>query len=236
MKRIIITIATCDNKYLDIFKAFLMSLRLNAGHNYPLRAILVNGNDNIFSRLKRIYPAIQIEPVTLPHKDWTKDENLIDIIRLRPQQMMNTLNEDWDQVLSLDCDSLVMKSLDNIWDGVVPGSIKIWERKHESGIMIQGGVYILGNSEYIKKLYMECVDILKKPFALKFGQICLYLLYKKYSEHIKHIQLDNSYNDKYCRADSFIWHCKHKNVIKNRAFAKYVNKYYKNAEEIYRKG
>jgi hypothetical protein len=189
-----------------------MSIRLHNNDEYHLRVDLINGNSQIHNLLRKIYPNIDIVHYDIPKvKDsFDNPKNLLNLMRTRPPQMWRALNEDWDQILSLDCDTLIRTPIEGIWDDVEPGTIKILKRsnKKSSAMKFQGGVYVFGNSPHIKAYYHHIIKRIGKKFAFYDGQAALYTIYLKYQKVIRLIDLDEKYNNRILSDDAVIWHIK----------------------------
>jgi len=243
MKRIMLTTATCDNKYLDVLKVFLMSMSINNPEKTLIRADLINGTEDMYSRLHRLYENLEIVHYDLDNTnvDWEKNEHLITVMRLRIPMMWKTLNEDWDQVMTIDSDFIIRKPISSIWDNAVPGTIKIWDRGEEyvkkkktMFARVQAGVHIFGNSPEIKEYYKAFMDDLGDEWAFHYGQGAIYTVYLKFKDKIRLVQMDTSYNDTKFGKKSIAWHCKHGH-LKEKVFRKEFKKYLTLANEIYLK-
>lgn len=233
-KRIILTTATCDNYYLDIFKVFLFTMGVNGNAKEPIAADLINGNEEIYSRLKKIYNPLCINHIELSAKDWTVRENLLPLMRMRLPRMYNTMCENWDQILSIDCDSIVRSDIGGIWDGVVPDVIKIWDRgsKKQAFTRVQAGVHAFGNSEMIREYYRAFMEELGDKWEFRTGQATVYTVYLKFKEKIKLVQMPEKYNDSLFKRDSVIWHSKLSH-FKETPFQDEFKKYLIEANKIY---
>jgi len=234
MKRIMLTTATCDNRYVDVLKVFLMSMKRNAGEQTLIRADLVNGNDDIYARLKRIYENLEINHIDLPKTNWEKEKDrLLPVMYLRLPRMMATMNENWDQIMSIDCDAIVRKALDNIWDGVIPSSYKVWVRKEKKPCRrFQAGVQIFGNSPVVREYYKDFMAFLGDNWSFYAGQQAIYTMYLNYQDKIKLIPMEEKYNDCKFRQESFIWHSKHSH-IDEKPFRRELNYYLAEANKLY---
>ena len=165
MKRIILSTVNYD--YLNVIKAWLMSMRLHK-NDYFIRVDFINGNNKIYESLRNIYSNLEVVHYDIP-KEENQQQNLLNLMYTRPPQMMKAINENWDQIMSMDCDTLIRGSLKHIWDDVKPSVIKVKYRKSSTAIgKFQGGVYILGNSPTIKLYYQGILEKIGKnsPFML----------------------------------------------------------------------
>ena len=232
MKRIILSTVNLD--YLDVAKAWLASMRLH-GNDYHVRLDFINGDMNIYSRLHKIYPNLLVVHHDIPKVPDIK-QNLLNLMYTRPPQMWKALNEDWDQICSMDCDTLMRGSISGLWDGVEPGTIKIRDQgtKVNPVRRYQGAVYIFGNSPEIKAYYKDVIDTIGSEFAFYAGQLALHTMAVKHQASIRFVPLDKKYNDNKFKKDSLIWHSKHGH-INEKPFSKYLqtclveaNKYYDN--------
>jgi len=220
MKRIILTTVNYD--YYNMIKAWLMSMRLH-NNDYFIRADFINGNDKIYKCLHNIYPNLEIIHYDIP-KEESPAQNLLNLMYTRPPQMMKAIDENWDQIMSMDCDILIRGSLEHIWDNVEPSVIKVKHRKSSTAIgKFQGGVYILGNSPTIKLYYQSIMEKIGKKFAFYDGQAALYLSYINYKEKMKLVELENTYNDLKFGSNSIVWHSRHGH-LNDPKFAKYFDK------------
>lgn len=215
MNRIILTTATCDNDYLDVLKVFLVSMAINTKQQYLICADLINGNEDIYNRLKKIYGNLKINHIEFPKADWRVRENLLPLMYKRLPRMYEMMNEGYGQILSIDCDSIIRGSIDGIWDSVEPDVIKILERidkrkekKKKFFTRFQAGVHIFGNSVSIREYYKAFMDELGDKWEFKVGQAAIYTVYLKFKDKIKLVQMPEAYNDSKFRNDSIIWHCK----------------------------
>jgi len=233
MKQIILTTATCDNDYLDVLKAFLASIRLNSGYEGVIRADLINGNSEIYDRLKNIYSNLEINHIELDRRDWHKQENMIHVMRKRMSSQYKAFTDGYGQILTLDCDAIVRKPIEHIWDGVGPGVLKVWLRKKKRPqYRFQAGVMVYGNSQKMRKYYKHFLDSLGSEWGFFDGQQALYEIYLKHKDEIKLISLPMDFNDCLFKKDSFIWHAK-VNHMKEEPFVSTMHKYLKIAEEYY---
>jgi len=215
MKRILLTTATCDNYYLDVLKVFLVSMRLNSRCNETICADLINGTPDIYYRLKNIYENLTINHIAMPSVDWIVRENLLPLMYKRLPRMYETMNVGYDQIMTIDCDSIVRGPIDGIWDGVEPDTIKILERpsarkekKKRFFTRFQAGIHIFGNSTNIRKYYKAFMDELGDRWEFKSGQAAIYTVYLKFKDKIRLVQMPEKYNDSTFKEDSIIWHCK----------------------------
>lgn len=235
MKRIMLTTTTCDNKYLDVMKVFLYTLNKNGGKREFLRADLINGNDDIYERLHRLYDRMEICHIDMPKGlDWLNHDNMILLMRRRIPTMWKTLNEDWDQVMTIDSDAIIRKSIESIWDGVEPSTIKIWDRgpKKQPFTRVQAGVHIFGNSPEVKEYYKAFMKELGEEWEFHVGQATIHTVYLKFKDKIKLVQMSPRYNDCKFKKDSYIWHCKHSH-LNEKKFQKEFRHYLKLANKIY---
>ena len=233
MKRIILT--TADVQYLDVLKVFLMSMRYH-GNDYPIRADLINYTDDQVGRLRNLYPNLEIARIVIP-SEGELEQRLLRLMHTRPPQMWKALNEDWDQILSMDCDIIIRGRIDGMWDGVAPGVFKILDKGHRQSDKgrLQGGVYIFGNSPGIREYYKELMDLIGAEFGFWDGQTALYTLLKKYDKKITFVGLERKYNDdRKLKMDkkSLVWHCKHGRLGLKR-FEREFEFYLKKANEYY---
>ena len=235
-KRIMLTTTTCDNKYLDVMKVFLYTLNLYCNERTLLKADLINGNINIFNRLRRLYENLLINPICLPEgRDWLHRDNMILLMRSRIPTMWTTMGEGWDQILTIDSDTIIRRPMDGIWDDVQPNTIKIWvKEKKRSGSFtkVQAGVHIFGNSFAIRNYYRDFMDKLGDDWEFKEGQAMIYTVYEAHRGKICYIQMPKKYNDSEFKDGSVIWHCKHGH-FDDPKFQKEFQHYLHLANEIY---
>jgi hypothetical protein len=129
----------------------------------------------------------------------------------RRMQIASDLLSRHDQVLCLDSDIIVRKSLEHIWDGVVPSTLKIWfkgsDRKPRT--RFQGAVYILGNSPACRRMYAEVISNLEGSKGWFDCQEQLYLVWHKYKALVPRVDLPTVFNDNFFMPASAIWHAKH---------------------------
>lgn len=230
--RVIFTTCTCDNEYIDVLKAFLMSMRLNNGVEEVIKAELVNCTYEQFVDLRKIYGNIKRIPVDLPGADWTKPENMVRVMRIRIPRVLELLNEGWDQVLFLDCDAIIRKPIDGIWEGVEPGVLKIWHRPNKTvEYRFQGGVVAYGNSQEVRDYYQDFLKSLDKDWSFFQGQKNMYTVWKRHRDSIKLVSLDPTYNDSLFKKQSHIWHSKLGHFKEKRFQAEY-KRYLAMAQEI----
>jgi len=238
MKRIILT--TADGCYIDVLASFLASMRYNK-NDYFIRLDFINGTRDMENYLRRIYPGLEINSIALDgYEKLSPADRLLNLIWTRPRQLWKALNEDWDQVMKMDCDMLIRGSIEHIWDDLMPSVLKVFmkkERKKRPNTYFQGGVQLYGNSPDIKRYYQEFIDLVKPPFAFYDGQRALYELWLKHKHTVKLVKLDRTYNDdryKGFSSKSLVWHVKHGQITTEpwlSEFKKYLNeanKYYDN--------
>jgi len=232
MRRVILTTCTCDNWYVNVMKVFLVSLK-RSGCDVPVHADIINGNDETHRQLRGLYPSLEINSIEIPGEhNWEDDQELVKIFRTRPGQMTRELEAGWDQVMSIDCDTIVRRPIDKIWDGVVPGSLKIMDRgkKRKSYNRYQGGVYVWGNSPLVREFNRVMIERIGTNFEFFDGQRTKYeLMAGEFKDKIQHVQLDRKYNDNHFGDDSIIWHAKH-GSLKRDKFAKEFNRYLSEAK------
>lgn len=235
-KRIMLTTTTCDNKYLDVMKVFLYGLRTHCHDKTFLRADLINGTPDIYDRLHRIYENMEICHYDFPTgRDWTKNDNMLLLMWSRIPTMWKALNEGWDQVMTIDSDITIRRSMDSIWDGVKPGLIKIWERKKKKigqFTKVQAGVHIFGVSKEILEYYKDFMEEIGPEWEFTVGQAAIYTVYLKHKDKIGLIQMPQIYNDSKFKDDSIIWHCKHGH-FDNPKFQKEFQSQLEKANKIY---
>jgi len=227
MKRIILT--TADLNYFKVVRVFLASLRYNK-NDYTVRLDFINGTEAACAELKLIYPKLEINTISIvPTED--KDKNLLAILWTRPPQMWKAMNEDWDQILLMDCDVVVRGSIAGIWDNVEPSTFKILYKKEKSNntkTCTQSGVHIYGNSETIREYYKRIMDRAGAQFAFWDVQRAMYEIYLEFKDKIKFVPLDRKYNDdryKELRQDSLVWHIKHGRINMDTPFKREFERY-----------
>jgi len=230
-----LTTTTCDNRYLDVMKVFLYTMNLHNKEKTFLKADLINGNDDIYKRLGRLYENMKIVHLDMQKGlDWTKNEFMIFLMRTRIPTMWKTLKEEWDQVMTIDSDIIIRKPMDSIWDGVESDVIKIWDRgpKKQPFTRVQAGVHIFGNSEDIRIYYKDFMNELGNDWEFRQGQAAIYTVYLRHKNKIRLIQMPVKYNDSDFIDNSIIWHCKHAHIDKPK-FQKEFQKYLIEANKIY---
>ena len=235
MKRIMLTTTTCDNNYLDVMKVFLYSLNLNSKDKELIRADLINGDDEIYSRLHRLYENLEIKHIEMPRGlDWYDRKNMLQLMYTRIPRMWETLNEGWDQVMTIDSDIIVRKPFDSIWDGVESSMIKIWDRgpKKQPFTRVQAGVHIFGVSKDILEYYHAFMDDIGEDWEFEYGQAAIYTVYLKFQDRIKLLQMPKHFNDSKFKSGSTIWHAKHGHFREPR-FQNEWQKYLADANRIY---
>ena len=228
MKRVILTTCTCDNRYIDVLKVFLMSMRYH-GNKDLIVADLINGNKEMYAGLMRIYPNMEINHIIIP------EVTLLKLMHTRPPQMAKKLTEGWDQIMSMDCDVIIRGNIEGIWNNVEPSTIKIMDKgsTKKDNYRFQGGVYLFGVSQVIKDYYNDIMDIIGGEFDFFDGQAALYRVYKnKYSKQITKRNLSKKYNCSRFKKNSLVWHCKHA-YLDNEKFQKEFQIYLKEANKYY---
>jgi len=227
MKRIILT--TANNRYFDILRAFLASMRYH-GNNTEIAADLINFTDNQVGSLCKIYENLTVSRIDIPYTTKVPETDLLRLMYTRPNQMWRALNGPYEQVMSMDCDILIRGSLEHIWDGVKPNSFKILVKKcdkNNSKTHFQGGVYILGVSDATISFYKEIMDTIGSEFGFWDGQRALCEIYEKNRDGIELIKMDRTYNDERklnMNKKSIVWHIKHRN-FDLKIVKKELNKY-----------
>lgn len=235
MKRIMLTTTTCDNNYLDVMKVFLYTLNLHTQNKELVRADLINGNDDIYERFHRLYGNLEINHVEMPKGlNWYDHKNMLLLMYARIPRMWETLNEDWEQVMTIDSDVIIRKPFDSIWDDVEPSTIKIWDRgpKKQPFTRVQAGVHIFGNSPEIKDYYQAFMKDIGAEWEFEYGQAAIYAIYLKFRNKIRIVQMSQKYNDSKFKDKSIIWHAKHGH-FKEKKFQKEFQECLKEANKIY---
>jgi len=166
--------------------------------------------------------------------DWYDHKNMLLLMYARIPRMWKTLNEDWDQVMTIDSDVIIRKPFDSIWDGTEPSTIKIWDRgpKKQPFTRVQAGVHIFGNSPEIKEYYQEFMKEIGPAWEFEIGQAAIYTVYLRFKEKIRLVQMSRKYNDSKFKDKSIIWHAKHGHFREPR-FQKEFQKHLGRANRIY---
>lgn len=247
MEQVILTTSTVDDVYYEMLKSLLVSMEINGKNTVPIHIDLINGKDLHVKELTKISKYVEeVDLIPL-------DANFISVTFTRPEQMKKHLGRGYKKIMSIDNDIVINDDITPIWDGVVPSSIKIWDKrkylpkmpnkkekekykrklKKMPWITFQGGVYVFGNSPVLRDYYQNVVEVCKNRSYDKGyydGQWALYSYYLKYADIIKLIPLHPNYNDTDMRRGSAVWHCKHSRHNKGR-FRKEVLKYLEIANE-----
>lgn len=236
MKQLAVTTCTCDNKYVDVFKVFLVSMRIHNGQELTIKADLYNGNEDIYRGYRKIYKNLDITHHSLPGEDWEVEDKTLMIMRPRIKRIYDLLLEGHEQILFIDCDTIIRHNLDGIWHDVESNSIKIWDRggkREKSGrARFQAGVHIYGNGEATREYYKDWLNDIGENWQFFDGQRQMYFTWLKHKEKVKLINLDKKYNDLHYGKDSHIWHARHTH-LDEWPFKIEFDYYLKQAEELY---
>jgi len=218
---VILTTATCDNEYRNVFRVFITSLRENIPEqNRPaIIADLINVDDKTVKTFTSIYPNLKVNSTLLPGADWTDRNNTIQIMRIRPHTLLATMNEGWRHVVTIDCDSIIRGDIKELWNDVGQDNIKILyrpERKNEF-TRFQAGVWCIGNSEITRRYWRELIDFLGNNWTFYDGQTAMYKIwFQKYRHAIPLIKLEKKFNDWEFNKKSIIWHSKRSHINEDK--------------------
>jgi hypothetical protein len=203
MKRIIVSIATGDKHYFNLARGFLVSLTKNSAYSDAVELNLINGTRKQAQSLEKLCVNTKVNLVDM----WKPSP--VDIVFSRLTQWRRILDEGYDQMASIDSDSIIRGSLEGLWRDVEPGCFKIWDKgkKKKEKVRFQTGVFVVGVSRETLQYFDHIIKSIAKPSWIKI-QKAFYLSYIKNKENVKHVQLDTKYNDQYFNDDSIIWHCK----------------------------
>jgi len=222
MNRVITTMVSGEKPYCDFIKVFLLSLRKTSGTSTAVIIYVVNGPH--VKGLERIYPGVMV------HHQTVENPTPIRILYTRPQQMMDCLNEGYDQIASIDADIIFRKDIFELWDGAVQDSVKYWNKgitlpldgkwKNEKdkarylkkkserlNTVFQGGVFVIGNGEVARKYWSGVVSNIPSVPDGYCSQRLMYLETLKHKE-LKFVPLSPAYNDCYFNDESIMWHGK----------------------------
>lgn len=154
---------TCDNNYVWIMGISLISLYENNRHVTDIRVYLL-GEDisdenkvilaNIAEKYERKIEVIDVPQLDIPHSLVSSRWPLSAYTRLFSGQL---LPEDVDKVLYLDCDTIIVKPIDDIWD--IPFGEKL----------------ILGVKDCIGGLYKKNIGIAPDDIYINAGVLLLNL-------------------------------------------------------------
>jgi len=197
----IITAIDNNPHYQNHLKAFLMSMNDNSP-GQTVKVCLMDCDKEYGESLKRICD------VDVVHISTDPSQTAFQRNYIRHYMTRDGFNNGFKKVAWIDNDALIRGDLRNeFWDDVVPGSIKVWARKKKRDkYKFQGGVYILGKSEKTKAYVDSIITALEKTDNWMLPQILLYNMCE--SHGIRHIQMDQKFNDSRFKDDSVIWHCK----------------------------
>lgn len=233
----IITNSTTDPFYLDQLLAFLSSIRKNSP-NIKMLINLVNTNNEIYDRLKTVFPEFIFEQSTID----MIDERGFSLIILRASMIKDCFDKYKESISWIDTDTLIRGSLFE-FTKVDSNELKILVRDNNPNILhdapINAGVFSIGCSKPTKDFasdwYEDCIANPKWGY----GQIALWDAYSKRKDEVKLIGLSKSYNDMggsdkldAFSENSIIWHCKKKH-FNNPKFQKEFQKYLKIGEESF---
>jgi len=237
MRRIALTVCTCDNRYLDVLKVFLYTWKLHNGEDVPIWAALYNGNQGIFDGLRRMYGNLTICDRELPARNWEVDPNLIEIMYQRVHDVRAALSEPWDQVMHIDCDVIIRRNIDHIWDGVEPNTIKIWDRgvkrEKQGRARYQAGVHIFGNGTGTRLYYDYWMRKIGDGWEFHDGQRQMYFAVQECGDAIHRVQLPIEYNDLNYGDNSAIWHCRHTHLDRDQKYRDEFNRLLPAAQKAY---
>lgn len=202
MKHIIVSSTTGDEYYFNMMKVFLASL-----HAYEpgvgVHVDLANGTEDQEFALIWIHPRTTVTHI--------KTTDAMDFIFSRISQMQALLLSSYDIITSIDSDCIIRGDISRLWD-IGPNEMLIWHKtkgKHTDAVRFQGGVYSLYRTPETALFY---TDLANYVFANKnerlVGQLAIKIMLEKYAGMIKHVQLEEKYNDCNFRKNSIIWHAK----------------------------
>jgi hypothetical protein len=222
VRRIIATAIDDSPHYMEGLKVFLKSARLNSPDSLFF-VHLMNPVEGYADSIKDDSITVEISHTTETNpfvRNYVRHGILLDLIR------------HYDQVAWMDNDIIIRKPLYNIWDDVGPNNLKIWYRDYyhkvptkrdRMEVFFQGGVYVVGNGDPVKKWLTNIIKNLEGKTDWYLPQGLLYTCWKE-DNNLKHVQLSETYNDYKFNEKSHVWHCKNSGFT-NETYQKEYQKY-----------
>jgi len=196
-KKIIVTAIDNNPHYMEGLKVFLASFAVNAPGE-QIRVYLMNCTPKYQKEIMKIYPVQALLIRTSETSAYRRSY-------IRHEKILELFNEGYDTVAWIDNDAIVRKPLDGFWDGVGPGVIKVTYRSGKSfRNKFQAGIHILGESDKVRKYLENIITCLEDANDWKLPQALMYVL----AGTLKHVDMEEKYNDSRFKNDSVIWHCK----------------------------
>jgi hypothetical protein len=209
--KLILTTVSNEERYVNLLKVFLYTLEKYGG-NYPVVADVINGTDELADGLKRLHLQTEIRNISIP-----KAKGL-DVMYSRPPQMLKYLKEGHEAIASIDADVIFRKDVSGLWDGVVPNSVKFWDkgmtppiskkmkdkrfkkkymhrRLNRTDLRFQGGVFIIGNGEHAIKYQKRMIDCLPSKPAFYTWQTGMFTMLKRMKSTMRSVRMSPVYND-----------------------------------------
>jgi len=231
----IITNSTADSPYFEQMLAFLQSLKINSP-NDTIEVSLVNYPKDKEERLSKAFCNF-----TFKNRDMImpKDKRF-SLIILRAQLIKECMEKHKTSMAWIDTDVLVRKDLSEFLK-VKPNQLKMLYRGVPANpgpddSPINAGIFNIGYSEATYSFICDWLKGCIGNHKWGQGQMELWKSYKKYSDGIEFVKMDDKFNDLGGRGpfdtNSVMWHCK-QNHFNDLDFRAEFDVYLRSAEEIY---
>ena len=229
---IITTALNYDTFFYNQMLVLLASLETNSPNDI-IDVRLVDFPERKVKKLKEEFPKYYFSNVNL---QVNKMDNLAGfMVCYRSAVIYDALTTHRTPVAWMDCDIIVRKELNPLWQNIESNQFKIIYRGNDVPIKnrFQAGIFVIGFSNSTRNMIADWKDRCIKSNKWFADQKLLYNVYEKYVNKIEFIHMDRSLNDvgdstKECFLDdSVIWHCKrsHFNNLKfQKEFKYYLNK------------
>lgn len=231
----IITISSADEFFLNQLLAFLSSLKENSP-NHSITVFMTNCPDNIYWKLKAVFPKFQFEKRILEKVG----KGGIEFILLRISLINKIFKHRKESVSWIDTDVIIRKDLTEFLD-VRPNQLKILYRgdKKPDKVKFNAGIFSIGHSKETHKLIQDWYDSLINNAIWGMGQLELWKTYSKNRKYVELVKMSERFNDlggndrpNAFDKDSVMWHCK-KAHFNNPKFQKEFQHYLSIGKELY---
>ncbi len=218
----IITNSTSDSPYFEQLLAFLKSFEMNSPEHI-INVFLVNYPTEKKNRLIECFNGFRFENRSM---NMLSDKRF-SLIIFRAQLIKECFEKYKEPVVWIDTDVIVRKNLSEFLE-IKSNQLKILYRElppnpGPADAPINAGIFNIGYSEPTYKFICDWLGgCINNPIWGQ-GQMEFWKSYKKYSNEIELIKMDEKFNDLGGRGpfsdDSVMWHCK-QNHFKNEKFQK----------------
>lgn len=236
MSKIIVSGVNESLHYQECMRVLLTSLRKNY-KDCIVSLMLINCTDGYEKKLHKIHPYLNTVRREIP--------NCGAVARINAKhELVYECMEQNDKVLWLDNDILVRGNIDVLWQGVKNDTLKVWIKDvKQQTHKFQAGVYVAGRGKHVngwmkkiinhEKEYLNTSDSELDGHGSPYWMLSQNFLYFYFNEDkkIKHIQLEEKYNDCKFNKDSVIWHCKNSHFA-DEIYQREYQKYLKISKEI----